>query len=154
MKKIKRVLLAITFIVFGSLSCFGLDWYNPVEDVYFETSNDWEDWTVYIDGIKDDWFYHVDKTLSTDMISETVNLRFVYLSTIVNEWTDEEYYENTEQYAHLKIMCLDLLDLGSRVLKYKTPYVGLTFNNGYQATYYVVFRAPNGNIAAVLATQD
>ena len=154
MKKIKRFLIAAALIAFGSLSCFGLDWYNPVEDVRMETSNDWEDWTVYIDGIKDDWFYHVDKTLSTSMRSETVEVDFITFDKIFNEWTDEDYYEDTENNSQTKKLCLDLLDLATRVLKYKTPYVGLTFNNGYQVTYYVVYRAPNGTIAAVLATQD
>ena len=103
MKKIKRVLIAAALIVFGSLSCFGLDWYNPVEDVRMETSNDWEDWTVYIDGIKDDWFYHVDKTLSTSMRSETVEVDFITFDKIFNE--DLSHYtffiDNTIPYINV-----------------------------------------------------
>lgn len=128
MKKILSLILAICL----SASLFALDWTNPLEDVVYTHNEDYSEWQAELKGVGSNWYYKPTVVLSSNN-NEDCYVDFRDL------WT---YFEDDP------LPQADILELVSKVVRYNTPFVGLSFyeNCAYE---FVVFIHPESKKIAI-----
>ncbi len=129
MKKI----IAVLFIALSIFtSSFALDWVNPLQDVAYTHNEDCSEWEVELKGVDPNWYYKPTTVLSSKS-NEDCYIDFEDLNT---------YYEDDP------LPQADVFELIQKVVRFNTPFVGLSFyeNCAYE---FVVFIHPESKKIAI-----